>query len=67
MNDRLTLFNMLIMMHCILIRGRSKSTFSKYSFGRDGGHKTEYPVQAFENVDNSGRPLRRYATLLLFH
>ena len=38
------------------IEGVSKSTFSKYSFGREGGgHKEEYSVYAFDNVDNSGR------------
>ena len=31
------LFKMLILMLCILIPGSSKSTFSKYSFGREGG------------------------------
>ena len=35
-----TLFKMLIMMHCIFIRGSPKSTFSKYSFGREGVTKT---------------------------
>ena len=35
----------------------SNSTFSKYSFGRDGVTKKEYSVYALDNVDNSGRPL----------
>ena len=31
-----------IMMHCIFKPGSAKSTFSKYSFGREGGgHKKE--------------------------
>ena len=35
--------------------GSLKLTFSKYSFGREGGgHKKEYSVYAFDNVDNSG-------------
>ena len=52
------------MLRCIAfsygpIRGSSKSTFSKYSFGRErGGHKNStYSVYAFDNVDNYGRPL----------
>ena len=61
-----TLFTMLIMMHCIFIRGSPKATFSKYSFWREGGcHKNEYSVYAFDknsytcihNVDTYGRPL----------
>ena len=32
-----TLFKMLILMLCIFIPGSSKSTFPKYSFGREGG------------------------------
>ena len=49
---------MLIMMHCIFIPGSPKSTFSKYCFGREGGgHKKEYSLYAFDNVDNYGRPL----------
>ena len=33
-------FKMLIIMHCIFIRDHYKSTFSKYSFEREGGgHK----------------------------
>ena len=35
-----------------------KSTFSKYSFGREGeGHSKEYPGYALDDVDNSGRSL----------
>ena len=31
-----------------------KSTFSKYSFGREGGgHQKEYSVYAFDNVDKN--------------
>ena len=45
------------MMHCIFIPGSPKSTFSKYSFGREGGvTKKEYSVYAFDNADNDGRP-----------
>ena len=36
-NGCCTLFKMMITMHCIFIRGSLKSTFSKYSFGREGG------------------------------
>ena len=40
-----------------LHRGKLKeSTFSKYSFEREGVTKKEYSVKAFD-VDNSGRPL----------
>ena len=36
----------------------SKSTFSEYTFGSEGGgHKKEYSVYALDNVDNRGRPL----------
>ena len=39
-------------------QGVSKSTFSKYSLGREGGgHKKEHSVYALDNVDNSGQPL----------
>ena len=33
-----------------------KATFSKYSFGREGGRgsQKEYSVYAFDNVDNPG-------------
>ena len=33
-----------------------KSSFLKYYFGREG-HKKEYTVYTFDNVDNCGRPL----------
>ena len=33
--------------------GSLKSAFSKYSFGKEGGgHKKEYSVYTFDNVDN---------------
>ena len=36
-----------------------KSNFSKYSFGwAERGHNRQSSVYAFDNVDNSGRPLR---------
>ena len=49
-------FKMLIMMHCDFIWGRHKSKFSKNAFGRRGSQNSMY---AFDNVDNSGRPLKR--------
>ena len=36
-----TLFKMLILMLCIFIPGSSKSIFSKYSFGREGGRGSQ--------------------------
>ena len=52
-----TLFKMLIMMHCIFIRGSSKSAFSKYFFlGREGFTKKS-TLYGFDNVHNYGRPL----------
>ena len=49
-------------MHALhLYMGSLKSTFSKYSFGREEGKglQNEYSVYAFDNVDNYGRPLIR--------
>ena len=62
-----TLVKMLIMMHCIFIRGGvAKINIFKYSFGREGGGpKNEYSVYAFDNVDNYGRPLIVHKALLL--
>ena len=54
------------MMHCIFIPGSPKSTFSKYSFGREGVTKKEYSLYAFDNVDNYGRPLRVHPELSSF-
>ena len=46
---------MSFMVHCDFEKGISKSTFSKYSFGREGGgHKKVYSVYAIDNVDNYG-------------
>ena len=53
---------MLIMMHGIFTSmGSLKINIFEVRFwegGRkEGGHKKEYPVYSFDNVDNSGRPL----------
>ena len=41
-----------------MTHGHFESTFSKYAFGRGGGHKKEYAVYARENDDNYGWPLK---------
>ena len=48
-------FLKMLIMH--LYTGSLKSTFSKYSFGREGQPQKEYSLYAFDNVDNYGRPL----------
>ena len=42
-----------------------KSTFSKYSFGRDGAQK-EYSVYTFDNVDNYGLQNTTYVNINIF-
>ena len=50
------LFKMLIMMHCVFIRGRYNSTFSQFNRGSQKKSTVSLCVYAFDNVDNSGRP-----------
>ena len=45
------------MMHCDFDTGSLKALMSNFSFGREGGHRKEYSVYAFDNVDNSERLL----------
>ena len=56
---------MLIFMHFIFIRDRKKS--STLLGGREGGgHKKEYSVYAFGNVDNYyGRPLSTVSNIMI--
>ena len=53
-------FLMLIVMNALHFHtGSLKINIFKVLFGREGGgHKKEYSVYAFDNVDNSGRPLK---------
>ena len=49
---------MLIMMHCIFIWGVAKiNIFKVLLVGREGVTQKEYSVNAFDIVDNYGRPL----------
>ena len=54
-----------IMVHCDFEKGSQNQYHSKYSFDREGGgHKKEYAVYAFANVDNSGQPQTRNRSFL---
>ena len=48
------LFKMLIALSYL---GRQNQHFQSTLLGGRRGHKKEYSVYAFDNVDNSGRPL----------
>ena len=43
--------------HVVNIVTLKKSTFLSTLWGGGGGHKKEYPLYAFINVDNCERPL----------
>ena len=53
----LRILKILFMVHCDFEKV-SKSTFSKYSFGREEGLlQKQYSVDAIDSVDNYGRQL----------